>query len=131
MYFYISIRSIFAIEQTYICIDLTTSVIIITLTLILNAWFWSSLCSGVLFVIIFRFTRNISRIYVFSNRRSHRKPIPHGVTSEDLGEVGLSFGSQLQWPPAIATNPATELRSGYGGRIGTNSGGGVRFGTTL
>jgi len=45
-------------------------------------------------------------------------------------------GRALIWqpitmPPAIATNPATELRSGYGGRIGTNSGGGVRFGTTL
>lgn len=46
-------------------------------------------------------------------------------------------GRALIWqpitmPPAIATNPAVaELRSGCGGRIGTNSGGGVRFGTTL
>lgn len=32
-------------------------------------------------------------------------------------------------PPAIASNPVAELRSGNTGRIATNSGGGVRFAT--
>lgn len=43
-------------------------------------------------------------------------------------------GRALIWqpitmPPAIASNPAAELRSGNTGRIATNSGGGVRFAT--
>lgn len=43
-------------------------------------------------------------------------------------------GRALIWqpitmPPAIASNPAAELRSGNTGRIATNSGAGVRFAT--
>lgn len=68
----------------------------------------------------------------FSQTEGAAVSIPHGATSEDLGEVGLSFGSQLQchrqWRQIQRGGTALV---GYGGRIGTNSGGGVRFGTTL
>lgn len=88
--------------------------------------------SGDVFIIISRLAGTIYRGSTFSQTVGAA-----AVTDSAWCNFGrFRRGRALIWqpitmPPAIATNPVAELRSGYGGRIGTNSGGGVRFGTTL